>query len=427
MVFSKNTLKRAFLILFIIINYPSIHFISGFHVEKQKYQKQLHFKDTLSNQNLNKGLKIIVGANRTSKYLPLLKNKKIGIVGNQTTVIFKNNSNDEHIHLVDSLLSSSIQIVKVFGPEHGFRGRADAGEKVVDGKDSKTGLPVISLYGKNKKPSKEALRGLDIVIFDIQDVGVRFYTYISTLHYVMEACAEQGIPLLVLDRPNPNGHYIDGPTLDMQFRSFVGMHPVPLVHGMTIGEYAKMIDGEGWLKNNAVCDLTIIPVKNYTHQMEYSLPIRPSPNLPNDTAINLYPSLGLFEGTTMNAGRGTEFQFQIFGSPDLEKNRFTFNYTPNPNFGAKHPKHKGKICHGKDLRNHKKLDLLTLEWIMDAYHHTNNKKNYFKTSSFTIHAGSPKLQKQIEDGCSFEEIQKSWQNDLIKFKALRAQYLLYPD
>src|SRR5690606_38744626 len=264
----------------------------------------------------------VVGANQTENYLTLLKGRRVGIVANQTSVIFK--SDHTFTHLVDSLLALQIDIKKVFAPEHGFRGNADAGELIKDGTDIKTGLPLISLYGNNKKPTHSQLEDIDILVFDIQDVGARFYTYISTLHYVMEACAEQGIPVLILDRPNPNGHYIDGPILEKEHQSFVGMHPVPVVHGMTIAEYAQMINGEGWLEKNITCNLHLISVKNYTHSTSYSLPIKPSPNLPNDQAINLYPSLCFFEGTTVNAGRGTEMQFQVFGSPFLNAEVFTF-------------------------------------------------------------------------------------------------------
>ena len=290
---------------------------------------------------------IVTAADQTPLYLKKLKGKKIAVVANQTSVI-KNKKNG-YTHLVDSLVNSNINIQKVFAPEHGFRGKADAGEEIKDGVDTKTGLPIISLYGKNKKPSKEQLKGINAVVFDIQDVGARFYTYISTLHYVMEACAESGIPVIVLDRPNPNGHYIDGPVLEPEHKSFVGMHPVPIVYGMTIGEYAKMINGEKWLANGIKAKLTVIPLKNYTHQSEYSLPIKPSPNLPNDVSINLYPSLCFFEGTNVSAGRGTDMQFQVYGSPFLnDKN--PFSYTPSPNEGAKYPKHAYMICYGEDLR-----------------------------------------------------------------------------
>ncbi len=257
--------------------------------------------------------------------------------------------------MVDSLLSLGVSIKKVFSPEHGFRGKADAGAHVEDDIDTKTGLPILSLHGKSKKPSAEQLEGIDIIVFDIQDVGVRFYTYISSLHYVMEAAAENGIQVLILDRPNPNGHYIDGPILEPEHTSFLGKHPVPVVYGMTIGEYGQMINGEKWLKNGMQCDLTVIPLKNYTHISEYSLAIRPSPNLPNDQAINLYPSLGFFEGTIINAGRGTEFQFQRYGASFFPES--DFSYTPKPNFGSKYPKEKDKLCYGVDLSTVKKLKL----------------------------------------------------------------------
>ena len=279
-------------------------------------------KNIASNNEITKKVQnenlIIVGANQTGGYLPLLKGKRIGIAANQTSVIFKGNEDDHYMHLVDSLLLLNIKISKVFAPEHGFRGKADAGEHITDRIDLETNLPIVSLYGVNSKPSKKNLEDIDVMLFDIQDVGVRFYTYISTLHYIMEACAELNIPVIVLDRPNPNGHYMDGPMLEEDLKSFVGMHPVPIVYGMTIGEYAKMINGEKWLENEIQCDLTIIPLKNYTHDSEYDLPIKPSPNLPNATSINLYPSLCFFEGTNVSAGRGTVTQFQIFGSPFLD-------------------------------------------------------------------------------------------------------------
>ncbi|GGX09915.1 exo-beta-N-acetylmuramidase NamZ family protein [Aquimarina muelleri] len=386
-----------------------------------------HISPPYSIQDTIKTVKpIVVGANITSMYIPFLENKKVAIVGNQTSVIFRDSiTNQNYVHLVDSLLSRNIKIKKVFAPEHGFRGKADAGELVANGKDIKTGLPIISLYGKDKKPSKEALSNIDIVVFDIQDVGVRFYTYISTLHYVMQACAENNIPVLILDRPNPNAHYIDGPTLEPEHSSFVGVHPIPLVHAMTIGEYAKMINGEGWLGAKLKCEIQIIPVKNYTHNISYSLPIRPSPNLPNDTSINLYPSLGFLEGTTINAGRGTEMQFQIFGSPDLSIKKYDYAYTPKPNFGSKHPKHEGKTCYGKDLRNIKPLDSINLEWLVNAYNNSNTKEKFFNTESFTIHAGTKKLEQQIKQGLSPQEIKSTWHKDLQKFKTIRKKYLLY--
>jgi uncharacterized protein YbbC (DUF1343 family) len=373
----------------------------------------------LSNKNIS-NKQIEVGAQQTKQYLNLIVGKNVAVVANQTSVIFKDEKN--HTHLIDSLLSLNITVKKVFSPEHGFRGKADASEKVDDGIDLKTGLPIISLYGKNKKPSPEQLKGIDVVIFDIQDVGVRFYTYISTLHYVMEACAEQEIPVIVLDRPNPNGHYIDGPTLEIENKSFVGMHPVPLVYGMTIGEYAQMINGEHWLKNKVTCDLTIIPLKNYSHNSIYSLQLRPSPNLPNDKSINLYPSLGFFEGTTINAGRGTENQFQQYGAPFFPKSEFT--YTPQTNFGAKYPKHKDSLCNGIDLKNTNRLSTINIEWLIDAYNKTPKTEQFFG-ATFTIHAGTTKLENQIKKGLSAKEIYNSWKPNIETFKKIRLKYVLY--
>ena len=367
---------------------------------------------------------IIVGANQIESYLPLLEGRSAGIVSNQTSVIFK--ADNTYTHLVDSLLSLDVNIIKVFAPEHGFRGKADAGEHVNDGIDTKTKLPIVSLHGKYRKPIPEQLENLDIILFDIQDVGVRFYTYISTLHNVMEACAESNIPIIVLDRPNPNGHYIDGPTLEPEHKNFLGMHPIPLVHGMTIGEYAKMINGEQWLIDGLQCDITVIPIKYYTHDTAYSLPIRPSPNLPNDQSIRLYPSLGLFEGTNVNAGRGTEFQFQRYGAPFLNKGVFSFSYTPIENFGAKHPKHKNKLCYGENLVYEDLNGIMTLKWIIKAYENSEDKSLFFNTNNFTKHAGTEKLQQQIESGLSEAEIRATWEIGLEKFKTTRAQYLIYP-
>jgi uncharacterized protein YbbC (DUF1343 family) len=376
---------------------------------------------------------IVTGADRFHTYLPLIKGKNIAIVANQTSVmkILQRESRGPSTmgskvvthHIVDYYSTNySIKVKTVFSPEHGFRGKADASETVSNGVDIKTGIPIISLYGKNKKPTQEQLKGLDAVVFDIQDLGVRFYTYISTLHYVMEACAEANVPLIVLDRPNPNGHYIDGPVLEKEHTSFVGKHPVPVVYGMTIGEYAQMINGENWLKNNLKCDLKVIELENYTHNSEYSLALRPSPNIPNDKAVNLYPSLGFFEGTTINSGRGTEFQFQRYGAPFFPKS--DFNYTPNPNFGAKHPKHKGQLCNGVDLSNQPKLTGLNLNYLIDAYTKTPKNKKFFGPT-FTIHAGTEKLQEQIEQGLSSEEIKKSWKKGLEVFKEIREKYLIY--
>ncbi len=368
---------------------------------------------------------IKTGAERTDAYVKILKGKKVAVVGNQTSIIEKRGKKIEKgdfTHIVDSLISLGINVKKVFAPEHGFRGEADAAELVKDGKDTKTGLPIISLYGKNKKPTAAQLENIDVVIFDIQDVGVRFYTYISTLHYVLEACAALNIPVLIFDRPNPNAHYVDGPVLEMEHSSFVGKHPVPVVYGMTVGEYGQMINGEKWLKNGIKCDLTVIPLKNYTHTSDVHLAVRPSPNLPNDKSINLYPSLGFFEGTTINAGRGTEFQFQRYGASFFPKS--DFNYTPKPNFGSKYPKENGKLCYGVDLQNEKKLDKIDLQWLLDAYQKTPKTEKFFG-STFTIHAGNTKLQQQIEQGLSQEKIRESWQKDLEAFKKVRAKYLIY--
>lgn len=373
---------------------------------------------------------VFTGANQWKKYMSLLKDKKVGVVANQTSIVndtleYPDEVRVVDMHLIDFLTDFEVYVYKTFAPEHGFRGTADAGETVKDGIDTKTGISITSLHGKNKKPTQEQLEGIDIMVFDIQDVGVRFYTYIATMHYVMEACAEKGIPLVILDRPNPNGHYIDGPTMEKAHTSFLGLHPIPLVHGMTIGEYAQMINGEGWLQDRRKCDLKIITMENYTHETFYSVPVRPSPNLPNDTAINLYPSLGLLEGTTLNAGRGTEMQFQLLGDPLLPKEKYTFSYTPQENFGAKHPKHKGVQCSGLDLRNTPRMNRVDLTWIMDAYRNHPKKEVFFNTSNFTAHAGTETLQKQIEQGFTFREIRATWLKDLEAYDEMRQPYLLY--
>ncbi|WP_413997946.1 exo-beta-N-acetylmuramidase NamZ domain-containing protein [Flavobacterium sp. W1B] len=375
------------------------------------------FETIVKNNHLdNNSTKIKTGADNYEKYLPLLKDKKVGIITNQTGIL------SDKTHLVDFLLEKKIAIQTIFAPEHGFRGTADAGEHIVDGKDPKTGLPIISLYGDNKKPKPAQLAGIDVMLFDLQDVGARFYTYISSLHYVMEACAENGIPLIILDRPNPNGNIIDGPLLEKEFTSFVGMHPIPLLHGMTIGEYSKMINGEKWLKNAAQCTLTVIPCVDYNRKMEYSLPVKPSPNLPNDQSINLYASLCFFEGTNVSMGRGTEKQFQIYGSPYLTKTNFSF--TPKPNFGAKDPLYNGKECFGEDLTTYPKLTRLELKWLIKAYQNTSDKTKFFNPF-FTKLAGTKKLQQQIESGISENKIRKSWQKDLTSFKKMRVKYLIY--
>ncbi len=417
---SKNTdlisLSKLFVLVFIF------NLISC--VEKQA--KSTENLQAILIKKESKNNVIVTGANRMEQYLPLLKDKRVAIVANQTSVIEirgqKSEASSKFVHLVDSLYMLNIDIKKVFAPEHGFRGKADAGEKVMDDVDKKTGLPIISLHGKTRKPSPEVLKNIDIIVFDIQDVGVRFYTYISTMTYVMEACAEMGIPVIILDRPNPNGHYVDGPTLELQHKSFVGMHPIPLVYGMTIGEYAKMVNGEKWLKDGLQCDIRIIPLKNYTHQSEYSLPVRPSPNLPNDKSINLYPGLGFFEGTIINAGRGTEFQFQRYGAPFFPKT--DFSYTPKPNFGSKYPKYEGKLCYGVDLSKTERLSKVDITGLVEAYNKTPKDIKFFG-KSFTIHAGNLNLQKQIQAGMNAEEIRATWQGDIEKFKKIRSKYLIY--
>lgn len=368
---------------------------------------------------------VITGAIQLSEYLPLLTNKKVGLMVNQTSAIGET-------HLVDTLLSIGVNIGTIFAPEHGFRGDHSAGAHVDNSKDAKTGLPITSLYGKSRKPSAQMLEGLDIVIFDIQDVGVRFYTYISSMHYLMEACAETDIQFMVLDRPNPNGHYIDGPVLQKEYSSFIGMHEVPLVHGMTVGEFARMINGEKWLKGGIAAELKVIPCKNYDHQTLYQLPIRPSPNLPNMASVYLYPSLGLFEGTNVSVGRGTDKPFQILGrpgEPDAE-----FDFTPRSIPGVSdHPKYEGKKCSGiyleqTALNEVKTSGQLHLKWLIRFYKSNDkvNQGNYFK-GFFTKLAGNTEFQKQIESGMTEEDIRASWRSGCDAFREMRKPYLLYPD
>jgi uncharacterized protein YbbC (DUF1343 family) len=368
---------------------------------------------------------IIVGSEMFDKYLPTIKEKRVAIIGNQTSMVGP-------IHLVDTLLSLGIDVKKVFAPEHGFRGNADAGEKVSDGKDSKTGLPILSLYGrKNRKPSVEKLLDVDVVIFDIQDVGARFYTYISTMHYAMEACAEQNKKMIILDRPNPNGFYVDGPTLKKGNESFVGMHPVPIVHGMTIGEYAQMINGEKWLANGIQCDLLVVKCQNYEHSDFYELPIKPSPNLPNMASIYLYPSLCLFEGTNVSIGRGTQKPFQMIGSPLISETGFSF--TPKPTPGAKHPKLDGEKCNGYDLEDFgehylRSLGKLYLHWVVAIYQESSSKAGFFrKDGFFKLLTGDKTIREMIETGKDANEIWESFQEEVKSFKITRKKYLLYSD
>ncbi|MEE2699801.1 MAG: DUF1343 domain-containing protein [Bacteroidota bacterium] len=354
-----------------------------------------------------------LGAERTTVYLSLLENKKVVIIANQTSMI-------SNTHLVDSLISLEIDVVKVFSPEHGFRGRADAGAEIEDRIDSKTGLPIISLYGNNKKPTAEQLQGIDVILFDIQDVGARFYTYISTLHYVMEAAGDNNIEVIVLDRPNPNGHYVDGPIREEGFESFVGMHPIPIVHGMTIAEYAQMINGEQWIDKK--CDLNIIPMENYSRNMHYDLPIQPSPNLPNARAVNLYPSLCLFEGTTISVGRGTNYPFQHFGTPYLTSN---YSFTPKSGEGSKYPKHENTLCYGTDLRFQKDyLKAINLNWLIETYNQYPEQEKFFN-NFFDKLTGTDKLRLQIIEGKTSQEIKESWKVGLEKFKEVKRGYLIY--
>lgn len=390
-------------------------FITAFLFYTPSYSANIQPNKNVIAAEINNAV-IKTGADNYEKYLPLLKDKKVGIVTNQTGIL------SDKTHVVDFLLEKKIAVQTIFAPEHGFRGTADAGEHIVDGKDPKTGLPIISLYGDNKKPKTAQLSGIDVMIFDLQDVGARFYTYISSLHYVMEACAENNIQLIVFDRPNPNGSIVDGPLLEKEFTSFVGMHPIPLLHGMTIGEYAQMVNGEKWLKDGAQCKLTVIPCVDYSRAMPYSLLVKPSPNLPNDQSINLYASLCLFEGTNVSMGRGTEKQFQIYGSPFLSKTNFSF--TPKPNFGAKDPLYNGKECFGEDLTAYPKLKQLELKWLIKAYQNTSDKTKFFN-GFFTKLAGTKKLQQQIESGASEAQIRKTWQKDLETFKKMRTKYLIY--
>lgn len=353
-------------------------------------------------------------------YESLLAGKKVGMVANQTSVVGGQ-------HSVDFLRAHGVNLVRVFCPEHGFRGDADAGETVGDYTDKTTGLPVVSLYGKKKKPLPGDLEGVEVMVFDIQDVGVRFYTYLSTLHNVMEACAEENIPMVVMDRANPNAFYIDGPVLEAEHRSFVGMHPVPVVYGMTIGEYARMINGEGWLKNGVRCPLTVIPCRNWTREMTFSLPQPPSPNLPDRVSVMLYPSVCLFEGTVVNEGRGTYTPFQVFGHPALKQ--MSYSYTPESIPGmSKNPKCLGKKCYGMDLRGEyepvKKGARLRLDWLITAYRNYTGQEPFF-ISYFEKLAGTDRLRKDIIAGKTEEEIRETWQPDLENFRQIRKKYLIY--
>ena len=365
-------------------------------------------------------LPIQLGNERMNLYLDSLKGKRVAIVGNQTSMI-------KNTHLVDTLLSLGITIQKVFSPEHGFRGNADAGEKVYSGIDPKTGIPLISLYGNNKKPKPSQLADVDIVLFDVQDVGVRFYTYISTLHYVMEACAENKKPLILLDKPNPNTHYVDGPIREPRHKSFIGMHPVPIVYGMTIGEYALMINGEGWLSDSIQCNLNVVTCKNYNRKMNYKITVQPSPNLKSDISISLYPSLCFFEATTVSVGRGTDRPFEMFGHP-LFPADLGFNFTPTSNVGAKNPLWENRVCNGLDLAEHAKKHMydINLNWLIDAKRYLGDTVEFINQPHFFDRlAGTSELRRQIYEGWSAKDIRHTWRPGIQEFRKKRAKYLLY--
>ncbi len=361
-----------------------------------------------------------MGAERFDQYLPLLRGKRVGLVVNQTSLVGRS-------HLADTLLAQGVAVKTIFSPEHGFRGEAADGATIKDGKDARSGLPVRSLYGATKKPTAEMLQDLDVLIFDIQDVGTRFYTYISTMHYVMEAAAEQGKSVLVLDRPNPNGFFVDGPVLEPAHKSFVGMHPIPIVHGLTVGELARMINGEKWLAGGKQCALTVVPVQGYTHATRYALPVRPSPNLPNAHAVALYPTLCLFEGTDVSIGRGTDAPFEVAGAPTQPRTR-PYSFTPRPTPGSTSPPQNGKLCYGIDLRQLPMTESsgLTLRYLIDFYQQSTAKDKFFG-KYFEQLTGTPTVRQQIIEGKSEQEIRRSWEPALGQYKQMRQKYLLYPE
>ncbi len=415
-------LKSAFFFL-------PLCFVCCFCKLKEDHSKLSH--PSVKNESESEDLRIIPADERFSEYLPLLRNKNVALLVNQTSLIGST-------HLIDTLLSQQVRIKKIFAPEHGFRGDADAGEKVESTIDSKTGLPVISLYGNHKKPTSEDLEGIDIVVFDIQDVGARFYTYVSTMHYAMESCAENKKTFLVLDRPNPNGFYVDGPVLDPDFKSFVGMHPVPVVHGMTVAEYAKMINEEGWLESGVKCDLQFVLCENYDHNKIFEPPVKPSPNLPNIISILLYPSICFFEGTIVSVGRGTDIPFQQIGHPMFGADS-EYYFKPVSGPGAKQPLYQDQVCYGYDLSKTEKSFFvserkLQLKWLLEFYNNWIHDEDYYKKDRgpffnefFTKLAGSDMLQQQIEAGLSEDEIRLSWIEPLQEFKTTRKKYLLYPN
>ncbi len=422
----REIFREAVLLFRILFAMKNATFnVRQYFLEVPKYRHYtllvLLFCTTVSAQ-LKVSDSLVVAAERPGAYLPLLYGKSVALVANQTSMV-------KNQHLADYLLQNNVALKKVFAPEHGFRGTASAGEKVADGKDAKTGLPVVSLYGNNKKPTQAQLQGLDVVIFDIQDVGARFYTYISTLTYVMEACAEAGIAVIVLDRPNPNGYYVDGPILEPEHKSFVGLHPVPIVHGLTIGEYAKMVNGEGWLTAKATCKLTVVPVYGYNHHTQYVLPVAPSPNLPTEASIVLYPTLCLFEGTSVSVGRGTNKPFEQIGAPYFTEYSVTF--TPKSNEGAKNPKYENELCYGHDFTQFALYYMkgnggLYLNWLVQSYELAPNKDKFF-TDFFTTLAGTKTLQQQVEKGLNADEIAATWQKGLEEYQLMRRKYLLYAE
>ena len=364
---------------------------------------------------------IVTGAEQTEVWFPLLEGKRIGLLVNHTAVV-------DGTHLLDTMVAMQLDVRCVFAPEHGFRGNADAGETVSDDIDNKTGIPIVSLYGKSKKPTPEQMEGIDVVVFDIQDVGVRFFTYISSMHYMMEACAENGVEFIVFDRPNPKGDYFDGPILEKEFTSFVGMHPIPVVHGLTVGELAMMINGEGWLSDEQKCSLNVVRNANYSRDMQYSLPIKPSPNLPNDLSIRLYPSLCFFEATEVSIGRGTYFPFQIIGFPDETFGDFTF--TPVSIDGmAKRPLQENKLCYGDDLRNLPPWEQrFTLHYLLDYYKKSGAKDDFISRENFfNLLAGTDKLLEQIKSGMTEDEIRATWSDGLKNYENMRKPYLLYQE
>ena len=391
-------------------------------MKRGRFKLDLLFKNTLlfilffqfSNSVFSQ--EITQGAERVDYYFNKLNDKKIAIIANNTSVIKTSKGNT---HIIDTLIARGLSVNKIFSPEHGFLGDKDDGEKFEN--DFYNNIEIISLYGGNRRLKDEDIEDIDIIIFDIQDVGVRFYTYLSTLHYAMESAARKNKKFIIMDRANPNSFYIDGPILDLKNTSFIGLHPVPIVYGMTIGEYGLMINGEGWLENNLKVDLEVIKLKNYNHELKYEPPIRPSPNLPNIQSIYLYPSLAFLEKTEVSVGRGTTIQFQIYGHPDFKGD---FSFTPQPNFGSQYPKLKGVLSYGEDLRNYETSNMIELKWLINSFKQINDKNNFFR-SDFDKLSGTSNLKKQIIEGLSESEIRDSWKEGLEKFKKIRKKYLLY--